>query len=208
MSVLARIREKLLTQAVKDNYVAGLMIAATLALAGSVWLWIKSGFDAGAAWTAAKLLGIGLWAAIGRAWSWLVAPVGIPNGLVCLLGLGIVVYGRRRVRAVLDRRRELKESTTKLQAPPDKRLLTVSSATKPDVLRTVLGLLGRDHPQAVAVKAIAMLLSDSYAAAELICEEMERMGMLTILPGGYGPKEVVLTTKGRDYWLTHNLDLI
>jgi predicted AAA+ superfamily ATPase len=150
--------------------------------------------------------------------------VGIPRGAVWLLALTVVVYVVRgifrAVRLLLDQRRVHRELLVAMQKKLDDARANIDEARakidktswspseNPDDVNTVMTLLASEHPRPVEVSATATRLSFSYVAAEKLAEEMESSGLLTILPGLYSGKAVMLTPPGRDYCLEHGLDLI
>jgi hypothetical protein len=213
-AILKRARDYVWTKGARDNFVGGLAVVVVTGLV--VWIWTKYDPRAAiAAWTAVK-------SATAATWAWLTVLVAVPRWLVWLVALPLVVYiGRainRGARDVLDQRRRRSQSQNTIQQVIDgakstirhELVATKSSDPAPAFLVKLLGLLADVYPNPMEIGAVSVGLSLTYIVAEKLVEEVEAAGLVTILLGSYtySPKSVLLTTKGRDYYLEHNLDLV
>ncbi len=126
--------------------------------------------------------------AFGRAWDWMLAPVGVARVLIGLAVLVLVICALRALRRLRIRR--------VLPAAPPPKELTADDLNAEQ--RRLLSVLIRLYPKSSSVRAISEAFLLQYPAAERLCEGLEKLGLITVTPV-YDAKSLSLTTRGRDF---------
>lgn len=155
------------------------------------------------AWKAPDLRGV-----LGVIGGWLYAPGTSTRIGTIQLVLVSVLFGMIGTAALFLREAQKQKRLEAARGPsPAHQPPALVGALTNDQRDLLLALL-EGYPRSIPVKLVSAKLIRTYAATEILAESMERLGLVTVIPGLHEAKSLVLTEQGRNLCVARNFDLI